>query len=200
MFRTLVLALTAAAVSWAQGALADYQRAQDLQAKARGLVVNAPGPVTWIGKSARFWYARSVKGGTEFVLGDADARSKTLAFDHDRLAAAISAVAGRKYTGLALPFAPAQGGRGGRGATGGAPTTAPLVVADDAQSIQLGVGGAMYKCSLADSTCLKGEPIPQATAGGRGGAPEDAALNPEGAGGDPADGIEYLPPPPQQGG
>jgi dienelactone hydrolase len=194
----LVLTLTGAAASWAQGTLADYQRAQDLQAKARGLVVNAPGPVTWIGKSAHFWYWRSVKGGTEFVLGDAASASKQLAFDHDRLAAAISTVAGRKYTGLTLPFAPSQGGRGGGGrAAGAGPTTAPLSFADDEQSIKFGAGGSMYECSLVEYTCAKGGAIP-AVLGGRGAGPEAPEASPEGPGGDPQDGIEYQPPP-QQG-
>src|SRR5262249_50106829 len=63
--------------------------------------------------------------------------------------------------------------------------------------IEFGAGGAMYKCSLADYMCTKGGPI--SPAGGRGaGAPE--FLSPEGPGGDPLDGLEYLPPPPQQGG
>jgi dienelactone hydrolase len=187
---------------WAQGTLADYQRAQGLQAKARGLVVGTPGAPTWIGASDHFWYSRSVKGGTEFLLVDAVAGTKKLAFNHDKLAAAISAVAGKTYTGLALPFAPSLGGRGGagRGAAGAAPQTAPLTFADDERSIQFGAGGSMYKCTLGDYTCTKGGAI-SATAGGRGAiVPEDENLNPEGPGGDPVDGLEYEPPAPQQGG
>lgn len=96
---------------YGQGTLADYQRAHELQAKARNLVVNTPGAITWIGDIDHFWYPRSVKGGTEFVVVDADAGSKKLAFDHDKLAAAISKVTAHPYTGLTLPFAPMQGGR-----------------------------------------------------------------------------------------
>src|SRR5579863_8414451 len=102
----ICFSLAAAPALWAQGTLADYQRAQGLQAKARGLVVNTPGAVAWIGSSEHFWYPRTVKGGTEFVLVDAVAGSKKPAFDHDKLATAISAVAGHTYTGLTLPFAP----------------------------------------------------------------------------------------------
>src|SRR5260370_33186252 len=123
----LVTAVCAAPAMWAQGTLADYQRAQALQAKARNLVVNTPGPVSWIGESDRLGYPRAVKGGTEFVLVDAQAGSKKVAFDHDKLAVAISAATGHPYTGLALPFAPSPAGRGGgRSAPGAAPTTAPL--------------------------------------------------------------------------
>ena len=67
----LALAFLCASLAMSQGTLADYQRAQELQAKVRELPVNVPGPVTWIGESDHFWYSKSVKGGTEFVLVDA---------------------------------------------------------------------------------------------------------------------------------
>ena len=102
-----------AGLASAQGTLADYQRGQELQTRARGLVVNAPGAPTWIGDSDHFWYSRSVKGGTEFVMVDASTATRKPAFDHDRLANAISVASGGKYTGLTLPFAPVPGGRGG---------------------------------------------------------------------------------------
>jgi len=90
-----ICVLSVVPVLLAQGTLEDYQRAQGLQAKARNLVVNTPGAITWIGDSDHFWYPRTVKGGTEFVLGNASAGSKKLAFDHDKLAAAISGVTGQ---------------------------------------------------------------------------------------------------------
>ncbi len=190
----------------AQGTLADYQRAQGLQAKARNLVVNTPGTITWIGDSDKFWYPRSVKGGTEFVLGDAHAGSKQLAFDHDKLAVAISRATEHTYNGLALPFAPAAGGRGnGAGRGGGAAgSTAPLTFLDGEKSISFGTAGSLYKCTLKAYECTKEGPIPP-TAGGRGGragtpeADQDAEPNPEGPGGDPVDGLEYQPPAPQDG-
>ena len=197
--------LAAAPAAWAQGTLADYQRAQGLQAKARGLVVNTPGAIEWIGHTDHFWYPRAVKGGTEFVLVDAAAGTKKPAFDHEKLAAAISTVTGHSYTGITLPFAP-QAGRGGRGrgAAGATPMTAPLRFADDEQSIQFGTGGAMYKCSLGDYTCTKGGPIPaNAGRGARGGAPAEEPAPEylsEENGGDPVDGLEYQPFPQQGGG
>jgi hypothetical protein len=39
-----------------------------------------------------------------FMLVDADALSKRPAFDHDRLAAALSLASGQKYTAITLPF------------------------------------------------------------------------------------------------
>jgi hypothetical protein len=117
--------ICAAPALWGQGTLADYRRAQGLEEKARDLVVNTPGAVTWIGDSDRFWYPKSVRGGTEFVLADAGTGTKKPAFDHDKLAAGISATMGHPYKGLALPFAPAPAGRGG-GGRASTTTTAPM--------------------------------------------------------------------------
>src|SRR5215510_6691063 len=64
------LPLLATAI-FAQGTLADYERAAGLRNKLQGLVVNAPDRANWIEKTNRFWYRKSVKGGYEFVLVDA---------------------------------------------------------------------------------------------------------------------------------
>jgi len=143
-----------------QGTLADYVRAQGLRAKARDLVVNSPGPVTWIGDTDRFWYPRTVKGGNEYILGDAAAGTRGLAFDHEKLAVAISRATGKTYKTLALPFGPRPVGRGGggRGATESAPTTAPLAFLDDGKTIQFGTDGTLYKCSLNSYECRKEGP------------------------------------------
>jgi hypothetical protein len=197
-----ICAIAIAPALFAQGTLADYERAQGLQRKARGLVVNTPGTPTWIGSSEHFWYARSVKGGTEFMLVDAASATKKPAFDHEKLAAAINSASGEHYTALTLPFAP-QSGRGGRGAAGAPPMTAPLTFSDDEKSIQFGMGGSMYKCSLTDYTCAKQGAIPANAfgRGTRGPSVEDKLAAPyvtENAGGDPTDGLEYQPFP-QQG-
>src|SRR5579872_415254 len=201
----ILCALAAAPCAFSQGTLADYQRAQGLQAKARGLVVNTPGAAVWIGKSDHFWYPRAVKGGTEFVLVDASAGAGKPAFDHEKLAAAISSASGGKYTALTLPFAPQAGRGGGRAAPGAAPMTAPLTFADDEQSITFGTGGSMYRCTLSDYNCTRNGAIPaNAGRGARGGGPYDESPAPEylseNNGGDPVDGLEYQPFPQQGGG
>jgi dienelactone hydrolase len=171
----------------AQGTLADYQRSQSLQTKARGLVVNSPGTPAWIAGTEHFWYPRTVKGGTEFLLVDAAAGTKKLAFDHDRLAEAISKAMGTPYTGLKLPFAPPEGGRGGGGRGAGAQQG--LTFVDHETAIRFGAAGFRWSCTLTDYTCTKGEALPAA---GRGAAAPEPA--PE-EGGDPADGLAYEPPP-----
>jgi hypothetical protein len=196
---------------YAQGTLADYQRGQALAEKSRGLVVNVPGQATWIGESDHFWYARTVKGGTEFVLVDGAAGTKKAAFDHEKLAAAISSATGKTYTALILPFAPPTGGRGGAGRGAAAATSSPLTFIDGEHGIRFGSGGFLWKCTLTDYACSKEGPIPAPEGRGGRGAPEGTlpgwqakapapleAESPEMVGGDPADGLEYEAPP-QQG-
>src|SRR5438105_3819047 len=84
-FTLMLLVLAASAPAAAQGTASDYARANGLRAKYEALTVNVPGPATWIDKSDRFWYRRTVTGGAEFVVFDADTRQKRPAFDHQRL-------------------------------------------------------------------------------------------------------------------
>src|SRR5262245_20566831 len=108
--RSVASAFLCASLAFSQGTLADYQCSRALQTKARGLVVNAPGAMNWIGESNHFWYYKSVRGGTEFVVVDAVAGTKKPAFDHERLAAAINTATAGHYSALALPFAPSPPG------------------------------------------------------------------------------------------
>src|ERR1700733_2692659 len=187
-----------------QGTLADYQRAHTLQTKARHLVVDTPGSVTWIGDTHDFWYPKTVKGGTEFILGHSDEASKSLAFDHEKLAVAISKATGHPYTALHLPFAPTEGRPGARPLVGATPRTAPLTFLEGTHAIQFGTDGFLYKCELSDYTCTKGGPIPLPAEGRPGSSYDEAQQNPEadpeGPGGDPVDGLEFQPPAPQDGG
>ena len=91
----------------AQGTLGDYLRADSLGDRIEGLVVNMAGTPSWIGETSRFWYRNSVKGGNRFVLVDATNQAKDPAFDHERLAAALSALptfADDTITAINLPF------------------------------------------------------------------------------------------------
>jgi dipeptidyl aminopeptidase/acylaminoacyl peptidase len=88
----------------AQGTLADYQRAMTLRDTYQPLALDIVDQVNWIGSSSRFWYRRTVEGGSEFMLVDAATMAKRPAFDHARLAAALSAAADGKYTAVTLPF------------------------------------------------------------------------------------------------
>src|SRR3954451_21017782 len=148
----------------AQGTLADYRPGQELTRKSAALVTGTPGLPNWIGTTDHFWYTKSAKGGTEFLLVDAGAATVKPAFVHEKLASALSAAMGTQYTALTLPFAPPAGGRGGgaagRGAAAAVATTSPLTFVDNESSIRFGSGGAMWTCTLSDYACTKGGPIP----------------------------------------
>src|SRR6187401_887796 len=52
----------------------------------------------------KFWYRVLTPTGSEFVLVDAAKGTRTVAFDHEKLAASLSSVTSKKYTGSMLPF------------------------------------------------------------------------------------------------
>ncbi len=58
----------------------------------------------WIGDSDRFWYCWKSLAGLRFVLVDPTMRESMPAFDHKRLAAALSQTTGSPCTAAQLPF------------------------------------------------------------------------------------------------
>ncbi|HEV2213844.1 MAG TPA: DPP IV N-terminal domain-containing protein, partial [Terracidiphilus sp.] len=84
---------------------ADYDRAFNLQKQYDSLVVDLPDNPVWLKGGDRFLYRKSVAGGHEFVEYDAATESRRPAFDHAKLAAALSAASGEPTTALTLPFA-----------------------------------------------------------------------------------------------
>jgi dipeptidyl aminopeptidase/acylaminoacyl peptidase len=156
--------VSTAAESAAQATVADYQRAMELRDKYDGLAIQTAEAPRWIEQTSRFYYRRTVKGGHEWILVEPGTREKLPAFDHEKLAAAITSATPRKATALDLPFsaftfvdkgraieftlnggpAGARGG-GGRGAAGAVP----------------------WRCSLDTYTCRQAQPSGRGR-GGRG--------------------------------
>src|SRR5215831_8745657 len=118
----------------AQVTQGDYERAAALRRKYDGLALNIVDRPTWIGKTNQFWYRKSVKGGNEFVLVDAETLTKKPAFDHEKLAASLSAATGKKYGPVTLPF-----------------TTITFV--DNQQAIEFVTDASRWRCGLADYSC-----------------------------------------------
>src|SRR5688572_17554609 len=85
-------ALLAAHGAYAQGTKADYERAQGLRERYQYLATGVADAPVWIGKTTRFYYRVTIKGGHEFVMVDATTQQKQPAFDHARLAAALTKV------------------------------------------------------------------------------------------------------------
>jgi dipeptidyl aminopeptidase/acylaminoacyl peptidase len=82
----------------------DYRQAERfLTYNTTPLVLNAGVRATWL-PDGRFWYRTLRAAGPEFVLVDPAARTKAPAFDHERLAAALSTAADRTYERRRLPM------------------------------------------------------------------------------------------------
>ena len=91
---------------WPQGKLEDYQRAEKfLPHNARKLVRNDRIEINWIDKSSSFWYRKDLPSGKSFLLFDPASNKIQPAFDHEKLAAAISKELGRKIEAINLPLA-----------------------------------------------------------------------------------------------
>jgi dipeptidyl aminopeptidase/acylaminoacyl peptidase len=201
MIGCLLALMVFAQAGQAQGTVADYERARGLREKFQGLAVNVPGPANWIEGRNRFWYRKSVKGGNEFVLVDVQSLTKQPAFDHEKLAAALSTASGGKYTAVTLPFTePRPAGRAGPAG----PVTGALTFTDQERSIEFVLSGFRWKCSIAVYECAKGAaiPAPGGSAGARGPeespwSPDDVPSEPPMAAPDVRDGMDS--PSPQQG-
>lgn len=125
--------------AFAQGTKADYERALGLRERYQYLTVGVPEAAVWVGKSDRFCYRRTVKGGHEFVMVDVGTLQRRPLFDHERLAAALSRETGEKQQPSRLPF---------NGFT----------FTDDERSIEMTIEQVRYKCGLQDYTCSRSEP------------------------------------------
>ncbi len=120
--------------AFAQGTLADYIRADSFAAQTQDLVIDVAEGPHWIGESSRFWYRKSVEGGDRFVLVDPTAAEKQAPFDHDRLAASLTAARGDTVTGLTLPFETFE-------------------YVDDERVIEFVVADSTWRCGLEDYAC-----------------------------------------------
>ncbi|HTN39641.1 MAG TPA: DPP IV N-terminal domain-containing protein, partial [Asticcacaulis sp.] len=100
---TLGLAIFATSAT-AAPTVADYQRSLNLRDDWLGLTENIAEPAQWVEGTHRFIYRKTVPGGFEFVMMDADTKQKSPAFDQDRLAVALGKAMGQTYSGLHLPF------------------------------------------------------------------------------------------------
>lgn len=88
-----------------QGRVEDYQRAEKfLSGNLRHQVYLADVAPQWIEKTNRFWYRKEGPKGSEFVLVDPEQNTSGPAFDHTRLAQALSQAAKQNHSSSELPF------------------------------------------------------------------------------------------------
>src|SRR5688572_29497656 len=94
----------------------------------------------WFQNNTRFWYRNNLPGGAqEFILVDAERGTRAAAFDHAKLATALSkAVGTTNYRGDRLPFTLIQFDR-------------------EAKAVLFKTDDATWKCDLASYECSKSE-------------------------------------------
>src|SRR5688572_12855504 len=84
---------------------ARYAKAESMLGQnMRKLVHSARVDPRWIEDTETFWYRNTTDKGTEFILVDAVAGTKQPAFDHERMAEALSGVLDQAVESTALPF------------------------------------------------------------------------------------------------
>src|SRR4051812_39313389 len=129
---------------------ADYQRAEKFMTyNTTPLVYRSGVRPNWL-PDERFWYRVTTAEGAEFVLVDPAKGTRAPAFDHVKLAAALSAAAGRAIDAKNLPFQ-------------------DLEFTADGQSVIVQAGGR-FRCDVQGSKCApETGAAPAGGGGGRGG-------------------------------
>ncbi len=124
----------------AQPGVNDYEHAIGLRTSWSGLTENIAEPAQWIDGTHRFVYRKTVPGGFQFVVMDAQTQVKQPAFDHDRIAAALGTATGKVYSGLHLPFTE---------------PFASVEIIDGGRALNAEFDEAAWQCSLTDYVCSR---------------------------------------------
>ncbi len=112
---------------------ADYARAEKFMGYNTGPLVDHAVQPAWTG-DGRLWYRDTDAQGVRFVVFDPVKLTKEPAFDHLRLAAALSQAAGRTYDANKLPFR-------------------EIEFTADGQSISFRLGRRRFQCDRQGSQC-----------------------------------------------
>lgn len=128
---------------FAQGTLADYERFANWGDRMRALTPGMVSEVRWIGKTSQFSYTRSTREGMEYMIAD-PAGQKRAAFDHARLAKALSEAAGKEQKAGRLRLS-------------------RVTVAEKGDSVEFSNADGRWRLNLADYnlTRLPGRPAPE---------------------------------------
>ncbi len=132
---------------------ADYDRGVAmLGPNLTSLVIGGTVTANWI-PDDRFWYRSNTATGSEFILVDPAKKTRAPAFDHAKLAAALSAAigAGATYSAQQLPFQ-------------------QIDVSKKGDSVSFDVGARRWSCDVRGTKCISaGDATGRAGGGGRGG-------------------------------
>ncbi|MGD2136207.1 MAG: DPP IV N-terminal domain-containing protein [Gemmatimonadales bacterium] len=166
----LLFAVPAAAPAQTPDSLTaeDYARAERfLGSNANDLVSGIAGRPTWL-DDGRFWYRVSTADGAAFIMVDPVRPARAPAFDHARLARALSDVTGRTIEGTDLPFRSFELSADGRELT--------VTIPDRPPAPRRG-GGQRLTCNLRTYLCL---PADSAEAEGLEEPPRNSVVSPDG--------------------
>jgi len=130
----------------------DYARAEKFMGyNTNPLVLHGNIRPTWL-PDDRFWYRMATERGDEFILVDPGRGTRGAAFDHARIAEALSAASAAKYEPFRLPFN-------------------SLNFEDGGASITFNAGNRRWKCDTKGTRCEAIE---------RGSQPPNSVLSPDG--------------------
>jgi len=116
----------------------DYAHAEKfLSQHTDPLVFRAGVEPNWIDGNS-FWYRNHIPEGHEFVLVDAKKKQKKRAFNHEKLASALSEIVGTSYDPFKLPFESFE-------------------FSDDRNSLRFVVDSYLYTFDIRNNRCLKGK-------------------------------------------
>ena len=91
----------------------------------------------WFAGDTRFWYCNNLRGDAqEFIVVDAEKGTRGPAFDHARLAAALSQAAGAAYPPDRLPFR-------------------SIAFLEDGQAVAFKTGDTTWRCDLSSYACSR---------------------------------------------
>jgi len=128
---------------------ADYDRAaRFLGPNLMNLVIGGAVAPTWL-PDDRFYYRNTTTAGSEIILVNPAKRTRARAFDHDKVAAALSAASGTKYTGNQLPM--------------------QLDLSANADTVIVGPPGSRWACDVRGVRCVASRDTVNRAGGGRGG-------------------------------
>jgi dienelactone hydrolase len=130
----------------------DYARAEKfLDYRVNPLVLHSGVRPVWL-PDDRFWYRVTTENGTEFVLVDPARGVRGPVFDQARIAASLSAAAGKKYQPYELPFS-------------------TFTLEDDGRAVTFSVEDKRWTCDVRGEKCSQPS---------RPAAPPDSVMSPDG--------------------
>lgn len=149
----------------AQVTAQDYARAERFLGPAvNPLVVGGSVMPNWM-EGDRFWYRSSTADGAQFMVVDPARRTRSTAFDHARIAAALSAAADTTFSATNLPLA-------------------ALELTADGKTVSFDAGRRRWSCAMDGSRCTdvgeRRSPVGMMGFFGMGGSARNEVRSPDG--------------------